>query len=220
MRELLLVCLSAIVGYIVFSAFSSSDTPSEAFKKIIEQPQQNKETYNKLAINKVNNTHEAELQALDNARNLDQLEVYGEIKMHDKEYETKIELKKLENQLNHKLAMLNVESKDESKNKDNATLIILALLVFLLIFIYLKHQKQLAEIELKKQEKHDELMAKKEYAERIIAYISEGNLSFETEKKLLRILDELNGKRIKPLEETPIYHPNPDILQLSNTKRN
>lgn len=220
MRELLLVCLSAIVGYIVFSAFSSSDTPSEAFKKIIEQPQQNKETYNELAINKVNNTHEVELQALDNARNLDQLEIYGEIKMHDKEYETKIELKKLENQLNHKLAMLNVESKDESKNKDNATLIILALLVFLLIFIYLKHQKQLAEIELKKQEKHDELMAKKEYAERIIAYISEGNLSFETEKKLLRILDELNGKRIKPLEETPIYHPNPDILQLSSMKKN
>jgi len=220
MRELLLVCLSAIVGYIVFSAFSSSDTPSEAFKKIIEQPQQNKETYDDLAINKVKNTHEAELQALDNARNLDQLEVYGEIKMHDKEYETKIELKKLENQLNHKLAMLNVESKDESKNKDNATLIILALLVFFLIFIYLKHQKQLAEIELKKQEKHDELMAKKEYAERIIAYISEGNLSFETEKKLLRILDELNGKKIRPLEETPIYHPNPDILQLSHMNKN
>jgi len=219
MRELLLVSLSAVVGYIVFSAFSTSETPTEAFKKIIEQPMQNRELNNDLAVNKVHNKHAEQLISLENERNLDQLEVYGEIKMHDKENETKIELRKLDNDLNHRLALLKVDSQNQNKNKDNTTLIVIALLIFLLLFIYLKHKKQLSEIELQRQEKYDEMMAKKEYAERIIAYISEGNLSFETERKLLTILDELNGKTIKPLEKTPIYHPNPDIIQLSNTKR-
>ena len=219
MRELLLVSLSAVVGYIVFSAFSTSETPTEAFNKIIEQPLQNREIHNNLAVNKLNNKHEEQLISLENERDIEQLEVYGEIKMHNKENETKIELRKLDNDYNHRLAVLKVDSQNQSKSKDNTTLIVLALLIFVLFFIYLKHKKQLSEIELKRQEKYDEMMAKKEYAERIIAYISEGNLSFETERKLLTILDELNGKTIKPLNKTPIYHPNPDIIQLSNVKK-
>ena len=219
MRELLLVSLSAVVGYIVFSAFSTSETPTEAFNKIIEQPHQNRELYNSLAANKVHNKHEEQLQSLDNERNLDQLEVYSEIKMHNKENETKIELKKLDNDLNHKIAVLNVKSKGEDKNKDNATLIILAFLLFLLFFIYLKHKKELSEVELEKLERYNEMIARKEYSERILAYMNEGNLSFETEKKLLAILDELHGRTIQPVEKKEIYHPNPDIIQLSNTKR-
>jgi hypothetical protein len=219
MRELLLVSLSAIVGYIVFSAFSTSETPTEAFRKIMEQPLQGREIQNNLAANKLNNKHQEQLISLENERDIEQLEVYGEIKMHNKENETKIELRKLDNDFNHRLAILKVNSQNQNKSKDNSTLIVMALLIFLLLFIYLKHKKQLSEIELQRQEKYDEMMAKKEYAERIIAYISEGNLSFETERKLLTILDELNGKTIIPLEKTPMYHPNPDIIQLSNVKK-
>ena len=216
MRELLLVSLSAVVGYIVFSAFSTSETPTEAFNKIIEQPLQNRETHNNLAANKINNKHAEQLISLENERDIEQLEVYGEIKMHNKENETKIELRKLDNNFNHQLAILKVDSQNQDKSKDNTTLIVMALLIFLILFIYLKHKKQLSEIELKRQEKYDEMMAKKAYSEKILAYMSEGNLSFETERRLLIILDQLNGKTIKPLENNEIYHPNPDIIQLSN----
>jgi len=218
MRELLLVGLSALVGYIVFSAFSTSETPSEAFKKIIDQPQQNIEKDHTLAVNKINNQHEETLISLENARDIEQLKVYSQIKMHNNESETKIAIKRLDNSYSQQLAMLQLQSKDKDKNKDNLTLIVLALLLFVLLFIYLKHKKQLTEIELRRQEKYDEMMAKKAYAEKILAYISQGDLSFETERKLLRLLDELNGKTIKPIENNPIFHPNPDIIQLSNRK--
>ena len=219
MKELLLVSLSALVGYIVFSAFSTSETPQEAFQKIIEQPYQDREVHNNIAANKVHNNHEQQLIALGNERDLEQLTVYCKIKMHNKENETKIELKKLDNDFNHKLAILQVDAQNKNKSKDNSTLIIIALLLFLLLFIYLRHKKQLNEINLKRKEKHDQMMAKKEYAEKILAYMSTGNLSFETERKLLNILDELNEKTIRPLDKTEIYHPNPDIIQLSNIKR-
>ena len=218
MRELLLVSLSALVGYIVFSAFSTSDTPSEAFKKIIEQPQNNQEIANNLAVNKINNQHEETLISLENTRDIEQLKVYSQIRMHDKESETKIALKQLDNKYNNQLAMLQLQSKEKEKEKDNLTLIVLAVLLFVLLFVYLKHKKQLNEIELRRQEKYDEMMAKKAYAEKILAYISQGDLSFETERKLLRLLDELNGKTVKPVENNQIFHPNPDIIQLSNRR--
>ena len=218
MRELLLVTLSAIVGYIVFSAFSTSDTPKEAFQKIIEQPLQSRELDNSLAASKLNNIHEEKLILLDNTHEIEKLKIDSQLKIHNNEDKTKIELRKLDNNLNHQLAVLKVDAKNKDKNKDNTTLIILAILVFLLIYISLKYKKQLTEIELKRQEKRDEMLAKKEYAEKIISYISEGSLSFETEKKLLAILDELNGKTIRPLDSPDIYHPNPDIIQLTNSK--
>jgi len=216
MRELLLVGLSAIVGYIVFSAFSTSETPSEAFKKIIEQPQNNQETANNLAVNKIENQHEETLISLENARDIEQLKVYSKIKMYNKENETKIALKRLDNSYSQQLAMLQLQAKEKDKNKDNLTLIVLALLLFVLLFIYLKHKKQLNEIELRRQEKYDEMMAKKAYAEKILAYISQGDLSFETERKLLLLLDQINGKNVNTIDKNPLFHPNPDIIQLSN----
>jgi len=218
MRELLLVGLSALVGYIVFSAFSTSDTPSEAFKKIIEQPQDNREAANNIAVNKINNQHEETLISLENARDIEQLKVYSQMKIHEKENDTKIALKKLDNKYNSQLAMLQLQSKDKDKEKDNLTLIVLAVLLFVLLFVYLKHKKHLNEIELRRQEKYDEMMAKKAYAEKILAYISQGDLSFETERKLLRLLDELNGKTVQPLENNQIFHPNPDIIQLTSKR--
>lgn len=218
MRELLLVSISALLGYIVFSAFSTSDTPKEAFQKIIDQPHTNTEVSQNTASTKIDYQHEEQLVLLENKRNLEHLALYGKIEMHNKENETKIKLKELDNDYNHKLAVLNVESTGEDKNKDNATLIIFALLIFLILFIYLKYKKQLIQIELDKKDKYNEMMAKKEYSEKILAYMNEGNLSFETEKKLLTILDELNTQTIKPIKKDELYHPNPDIIQLSNIK--
>lgn len=219
MRELILVGLSAVLGYIIFSAFSTSDTAEEAFKKIVEQPTQNRVDYQIASVNKLDKLHEEKLIALENSRKIEELKVYSKVEMHSKEYETQIKLAKINNELDQKLAVLKLESKGENKNKDNATFIIIALLLFLLIFIYLKHKKYLNEIELEKEKKYEEMMAKKEYSEKILAYISQGNLSFDTERKLLNILDELNGKIIDPLEKERIYHPNPDIIELPLQKK-
>ncbi len=219
MRELVLVVMSALLGYIVFSAISSSETPKEAFKKIIEQPQMNAQVNQELAFNKLHNKHEEQLIAFENQQKLEKLRTYEKIAINQKENETKVRLKELDNQLNHEIAVLKVDARGEEKSKDNATLIVLALFLFLLLYIYLRHQKQLSQIELEKEEKYNEMMAKKEYAERILAHISTGNLSFETEQKLLSVLDELNGRTIPHMNGEKIYHPNPDIIQLpSNNK--
>jgi len=214
MREIILVSISALLGYIIFSALSTSETPKEAFRKIIEQPQVNTQVSQEIAFNKLHDTHEEKLIALENQQKLEQLRTYEKIAINNKENETKVQLRQLDNKLNKEIAVLNVESKGEVKNKDNATLIVLAFLLFLLIFVYLKYQKQLNEIELEKEDRYNEMMAKKEYAERILAHIATGNLSFETEQKLLSVLDELNGKPIELSNGDKIYHPNPDIIQL------
>jgi len=218
MREIILVTISAFLGYIVFSAFSSSETPKEAIRKIIEQPQMNAQVTQEVAFQRIHNNQEIKLTELQNQEKLEQLRTYEKIAIKDKELETKITIKELDNKLNHEIAILKVDSKNEAKSKDNATLIVLAMLVFLLIFVYIKYQKQLSQIQLEKEEKYNEMMAKKEYAERILAYISTGNLSFETEQKLLSVLDELNGKNIPLPNDDKIYHPNPDIIQLPTKK--
>ena len=211
--------MSALLGYIIFSAFSSSETPKEAFRKIIEQPQANMQVSQELAFNKIHNTHEQKLIALENQQKLEQLRTYEKIAINKQENKTEVILKEMDNKLNHDMAVLSVESKGEDKNKDNATLIVLAFLFFLLVFVYLKYQKQLSQIEMDKEDRYNEMMAKKEYAERILAHISTGNLSFEVEQKLLSVLDDLNGQNIKLINEDKIYHPNPDIIQLpSSTK--
>ena len=218
MRDIILVSISALLGYIVFSAFSSSETPKEAFRKIIEQPGVNSQISQEVAFQKVHNNHEAKLLEIENQQKLEQLRTYEKIAINNKEQETKVLIKELDTKLNHDIAVLNVNSKAEDKTKDNATLIVLAVLVFFLIFIYIKYQKQLSQIQLEKEEKYNEMMAKKEYAERILAYISTGNLSFETEQKLLSVLDELNGKNLQLVNEDKIYHPNPDIIHLPSSK--
>lgn len=216
MRELILVSISALLGYIIFSAFSTSDTPTEAIKKIIDQPHENKQISQEVAFNKAHNNHQEQLIALENERQKNELQSYENIVIQNKENETKVKIKELDNDLNHKIAVLKVESSVEESNKNTATYIILALLLFLLLYIALKYKKQLHEIELEKQERYNEMMAKKAYAEKILEHISEGKLTFEAEKKLLTVLDELNGKTIKSHDKDDLYHPNPDIIQLSN----
>ncbi len=218
MREIVLVVTSALLGYIVFSAISTSATPKEAFTKIMEQPQMNAQVTQELAFSKLHNSHEAELIALKNQENLEKLRTYEKLAMKEQESQTKVRIKQLDNQLNQEIATLEVNAKSEDKSKDNATVIVIALFLFLLLYIYLRHQKQLSQIELEKEERYNEMMAKKEYAERILAHISTGNLSFETEQKLLSVLDELNGKAIPQMNSEKLYHPNPDIIQLPTSK--
>jgi len=218
-REIVLVVVSALLGYIVFSAISTSETPKEAFKKIIEQPQMNTQVSQELAFSRQHDNHEAELIALENQQRLEQLRTYEKIALKEKENQTKVRIRQLDNQLNQEIATLEVNAKSEDKSKDNATMIVIALFLFLLLYIYLRHQKQLSQIELEKEERYNEMMAKKEYAERILAHISTGNLSFETEQKLLSVLDELNGKTIPRMNGENIYHPNPDIIQLPNSNK-
>ena len=219
MREIILVVTSALLGYIVFSAISTSETPKEAFKKIMEQPQMNAKVTQELAFSKIHNSHEAELIALENQQKLEQLRTYEKIALKEKENQTKVRIKQLDNQLNQEIASLKVNAKSEDKSKDNATIIVIALFLFLLLYIYLRHQKQLSQIELEKEERYNEMMAKKEYAERILAHIATGNLSFETEQKLLSVLDEINGKTIPKMNGENIYHPNPDIIHLPSSNQ-
>ena len=218
-REVLLVVMSAILGYIIFSAIASSETPKEALRKVIDQPSMNQQMSQEVAFNRLHDKHETELIELENQHKQAQIDAYKEITIHNQENKTKVQLKQLDNQLNHDIAIINADVKGEDKNKDNATLIVLAMLLFLLVFVYLKYQKQLSQIELDKEEKYNEMMAKKEYAERILAYISTGNLSFETEQKLLSVLDELNGKTLPLSSQDNIYHPNPDIIHLPTNNK-
>jgi len=214
MREVLLVSISAILGYIIFSAFSTTDTPTAAFRKIIEQPQSDMKQRQEFELNKLNNDRESTLIALQNQDRLNELKAYQEIKINEKEMNTKVQLKQIDYRINRDIADLQLKTDSEIKSKDNATLIVIAFLLFLLMFIYLKYQKQLNQIEIEKENHYNEMIAKKEYAEKILMLLSTGNLTYETEQKLLKVLDQLNGKEIKKTPEEIIYHPNPDIAQL------
>lgn len=219
MREILLVSISALLGYIVFSAFSTTATPKDALRKIIEQPQADMQKKQELDFNQLVNQNEENIIALKNQEKLNQLHTYENIKINEKENNTKVELKEIDYKINHALATLKVQSVTEQKERDNMTFIVMAFLLFLLIFIYLKYQKQLSQIEIEKEERYHEIIAKKEYAEKILMLLSTGNLTYETEQKLLKVLDELNGKSIENKNADLFYHPNPDIAQL-NSKTN
>ena len=214
MREVLLVSISALLGYIIFSAFSTTDTPTAAFRKIIEQPQSDMKQRQEFELNKLNNDRESTLIALQNQDRLNELKAYQEIKINEKEMNTKVQLKQIDYRINRDIADLQLKTDSDIKSKDNATLIVIAFLLFLLMFIYLKYQKQLNQIEIEKENHYNEMIAKKEYAEKILMLLSTGNLTYETEQKLLKVLDQLNGKEVKKTPEEIIYHPNPDIAQL------
>jgi len=216
MREILLVSISALLGYIIFSAFSTTDTPTAAFRKIIEQPQSDMKQRQEFELNKLNNDRESTLISLQNQDRLNELKAYQEIKINEKENNTKVELKQIDYRINRDIADLQLKTDSEIKSKDNATLIVIAFLLFLLMFIYLKYQKQLNQIEIEKENHYNEMIAKKEYAEKILMLLSTGNLTYETEQKLLKVLDQLNGKDVQKTPEEIIYHPNPDIAQLGS----
>lgn len=215
MREILLVLISALLGYIVFSAFSTTQTPKEALRKIIEQPQADMQKQQELAFNKLVNENEENIIALKNQEKLNELRTYENIKINEKENNTKVELKEIDYKINHALATLKVQSVTEQKEKENLTFIVMAFLLFLLVFIYLKYQRQLSQIEIEKENHYNEMIAKKEYAEKILTLLSTGNLTYETEQRLLKVLDELNGKNIDKNNKEILYHPNPDIAQLN-----
>jgi hypothetical protein len=94
-------------------------------------------------------------------------------------------------------------------------LVAISILIFILIYIYLKYQKNLAQIEIEKDKDYKNMLAKKEYAERILSIVANGNISVETEHRLLKILDEINHPQVQTTTNSPlIQHPNPDIEQL------
>jgi hypothetical protein len=214
MREILLVSISALLGYIIFSAFSTTSTSEEAFRKILEQPHQDAELSQKMAFQKLNNDKEANIIKLDNAYKKDQLDTYQNIKINEKENNTRVEMKEIDARASASLATIKVQSDIVQKKQDNYTYLAMAFLLFLIVVLYLRYQKHLAQMELNQRSEQNELLAKKEYAEKILSLLATGNLTFETERKLLKVLDELNGHHVENKTDI-IYHPNPEIAQLS-----
>jgi len=213
-REILLVGLSAILGYIVFSAFSTTGSSQEAFRKIIEQPHTNMQLQQELAFSKLANEKEARLIVLDNEHKKEQLKTYESIKINEKENNTKVELKEIDYKTQSTIANMKFQAEAVETTQRNYIYIIIALLIFLLIFIYLRYQKYLSTMELEKETEYRDMIAKKEYAEKILNLLATGNLTFETERKLLKVLDEINGKRVDE-KGAVLYHPNPEIAQLN-----
>jgi len=214
-REILLVGLSAILGYIVFSAFSMTGSSQEAFRRIIEQPHTNMQLQQELAFSKLANEKEARLVVLDNEHKKAQLKTYENIKINETENNTKVTLKEIDYKTQSTIANMKFQAEAVETTKRNYTYIAIAILLFFLIFIYLRYQKYLSTMELEKETEYREMIAKKEYAEKILNLLATGNLTFETERKLLKVLDELNGKKVE--EKAPVlYHPNPEIAQLNS----
>jgi len=216
MREILLVGISALLGYIIFSAFSSTSTSEEAFRKILEQPHNDAKISQEMALQQLKNDKEANIIKLDNAYKKDQLDAYQNIKINEKENNTKVEIKEIESRTSSSLANMKLQSDIVQKKQDNYTYLAMAFLLFLIVILYLRYRKHLAQMELNQKSEQNELIAKKEYAEKILSLLASGNLTFETERKLLKVLDELNSHHIEKKPDI-IYHPNPDIAQISNS---
>jgi len=216
MKEVLLVILSAIVGYIVLSAFSVSSTPEEAVRRIIEQPQSNNEQKIELDRARIEQEQEIRMAELENQKSIEELKIEQNIEITKDKHDTDVKIKEIEYKTDSTLASLKYESLDKQKQEDNRMLITMAILVFILIYIYLRYQKNLAQVELEKEREYKQLLAKKEYAERILAIVATGNISIETEQKLLKMLDEINNPTPKyPHHRHNLpHHPNPDIDQL------
>jgi len=216
MREILLVSISALLGYIIFSAFSSSSTSEEAFRKILDQPHNNLQLSPEMAAQQLKNDKDVNIITLDNANKKDQLETYQNITTNAKNKDTEREIRNIAAKENTTLATITESSKLEQKKQDNYTYLAMTFLLFLIVVLYLRYQKHLAQMELNQRREQNELIAKKEYAEKILSLLASGNLTFETERKLLKVLDELNGHHIEKKTDI-IYHPNPEIAKISNS---
>jgi len=214
-REILLVGLSAILGYIVFSAFSTTGSTQEAFRKIIEQPHTDMQLQQELAFSRLANEKEARLIVLDNAHKKEQLKTYENIKINEKENNTKVRLKEIDYKTQSTIANMKLQAEAVETTQRNYIYILIAFLIFFLIFVYLRYRKYLSTIELEKETEYRGMIAKKEYAEKILTLLATGNLTFETERKLLKVLDEINGKRVEE-KPTILYHPNPEIAHLTS----
>ena len=214
MREVLLVSISALLGYIIFSAFSSTSTSEEAVKRIFHPQQVDVKTAGELAIQEQKNKLETNMMKYDYENKKDQIYADKDIAINAKNRDTELSktgiVAKEHTTIEHIKAGTNVEL----KKQDNYTYLVMAFLLFLSVVAYLIFQKHLAQMELKQRKEQNELLAKKEYSEKILTLLASGNLTFETERKLLKVLDELNGHHVEKKADI-IYHPNPEIAQLN-----
>ena len=211
MKDILIIMMSALLGYIVLSAFSVG-TPDDAIKRLINQPQQNRIEQQILDKEKIQREQEIKLAQLENEKRIKELEIQQNIAITKEKYHTDIQIQEISSKTDTTLEGMKYNSLENQKESDNKMLIIIALLIFILIYVYLRYQKNLAQIELEREREHNNLLAKKEYAERILAIVANGNISIETEHKLLRILDEINNPQVQ--QNSTMIHPNPDIEQL------
>jgi len=216
MKEILIVVLSAIVGYVVLSAFSTTNSPKEAMRRIIEQPRISAEQQKEIDLARLEKEQQQKLAELQNQKEIEALKVQQNIEISKNKFQTDIKLKELDYQKDSRLAEIKYSSYEKQRAQDNKMLIGISILIFILIYIYLRYQKNLAQMEIEKEKEYKDLLAKKEYAEKILSIVASGNISIETEQKLLKILDDINNP--KPQSPTNnrgiIHHPNPDIDQL------
>ena len=214
MKDILIIIMSALLGYIVLSAFSVG-TPDEAMKRLIQQPQTNRIEQQKLDKERLEKEQEIKLAQLENDKKLKELEIQQNIAITTEKYNTDVRLKQIDAQRDSELVGIQEQSKQDLKESDNKMLIVFAFLIFILVYIYLRYQKNLAQAELERERERNNMLAKKEYAEHILAIVANGNVSIETEHKLLKILDELNNPQVQSINQNrAIGHPNPDIEQL------
>jgi hypothetical protein len=211
MREILLVSISALLGYILLSAFSTSSVlDGSGVPRVLEKFQLDPEAQQELALNRANNDKEKKFYELDTEVKKEQLKSDEHITINKQENETEVQIKNIE----AGTAVRKIQSDIEKTKQTNYTYVVFAFLFFLLVIVYLRYQKHLAQMKLEKDREYKELLAKKEYAEKILSLLATGNLTFETERKLLKVLDEINGKQVEKKKVDIIYHPNPEIAQL------
>jgi len=214
MKEMLIVVLSAIVGYVVLSAFSTTNSPKEAMRRIIEQPHISPEQQKELDLARLAKEKEQKLAELQNQKEIEALKAQQNIAISKEKFQADVKIKEIDYQKDSKLAELKYSSFEKLKEQDNKMLIGISVLLFILIFIYLRYQKSLAQMEIEKEKEYKDLLAKKEYAEKILSIVASGNVSIETEKKLLKILDDINNPKVNSNNRMITQHPNSDIDQL------
>jgi hypothetical protein len=178
--------------------------------RVLEKFQLDPEAQQELALNRANNDKEKKFYELDTEVKKEQLKSDEHITINKQENETEVQIKNIE----AGTAVRKIQSDIEKTKQTNYTYVVFAFLFFLLVIVYLRYQKHLAQMELEKDREYKELLAKKEYAEKILSLLATGNLTFETERKLLKVLDEINGKQVEKKKVDIIYHPNPEIAQL------
>ena len=213
MKDILIIIMSALLGYIVLSAFSVG-TPDEAIKRLIEQPQTNRIEQQKIDKERIEKEQEIKLAQLEHDKRIRELEIQKQIAITEKNNQREIKIHEIASKTNTDLEKIKSKSLKNQKESDNKMLIVIALLIFILIYVYLRYQKNLAQQELEREREQNNMLAKKEYAERILSIVANGNVSIETEHKLLKILDELNKPQLQASNQRGISHPNPDIEQL------
>jgi hypothetical protein len=211
MKEVIIVILSAVVGYIILSAFSVSDTPGEAVRRILERSQSDAERQERIKANQ-----EVQIIKINSEQSVRELEIREETERERVQQDASVKMKEIGHKTETQIAGIQANSSDNQKSEDNKMLIAISVLVFILIYVYLKYQRTLAQDELEKEKDYKDMLAKKEYAERILSIVATGNISVETEHKLLKILDELNNPHIHISNPNGQIgtHPNPDIEQL------